>query len=1225
MTTGHAYTDEIAALIDLEAARAYMRAGENAAARMAAERAASRELTLELAVECIEDGADPATLRTYEQDLSALAAQLNVDAYTTEPFFVTCWLAATRLLSWTNPAALESAPPIIIGVGWYREWLRFAIRLALAESRRRAVVAGQGEDEAEALLLTALEDLARDIRPFEGSPRTCDLFQIHDHVSSTIARVLALLCSREAWERAVPLLRTIAYETTIRLDRHHSGPLTPTTLVELLLPYAQQPELQVWLIACIEEPTEAWQEKGQYYESHAQNELLRVRALLAVEQRKAAQKAWHRAAMYLSAYGYHKDSALYDLIEPLPLLARYDTTRAKELCAHIQRLPFLIAMHTDGRSTNQMPLDWFQSLLQVDFVGAIHLLANTLRQNGGQFGWLLDTALRAAIYEARRHPHANPLIVAFLDATRPFPSLSRDDAEDTRQEAKCRMPTLERLLADDKKVDEQGTTTEQKRWGHRCLVNFLAQVEGDGPTYLEDIVEIVCQCAQRWDVVLPPRTELAGASDSARGEEHRPISSNAPSQRRLCFDWPLFAPDATPLALLARLRDLDSFGSNDVPDALTRFVNAFGYRLAALIEAGDEDEALRLLRYFAHDSFCSEAAIPLAELGEGLERHGQRRAASVAFALAYTRSHGGYGDDALGGSDFQAWLLRALELERDTAFEVLFDEVQGYAERGRLNGLVRNLIDCCARHFDMETAFASWDEACRMLELRLPDTGSLYWTFSPYRPADVPRWSADEALAYLLLARLSHPEFTRRTAALVGLRAMLETLPNILMEPLHAALRSDITQTTEMSVLQTLWHTEPAPYEVTCGLKEELTALLDVPHFGLRATARQLLQRAGITVMSQGSSTRRTFLVPANAVLNPGEALSLDWGERIERLAQLWPTFPLLVELRFKAVWDNVPAHKEKTSALLSAAKSDVEQAIPATTCFWWHREIFEGAFHEALDGIEPQLWRQGQWTPDMGEFLLRLTTPSVRLHVARWHSRIPPPPLPLPMASLPIQPAHDLAGKVLPPADVPPLPPPSFHLPETIQEDSPFDGWVRLALFDEEIVNRTGAMMPWDVDHKIRIVEGTVLLSGAEYELQAGDFPYSKGFPLDWCGESEEMVLGNGHLSRSTQGPIVTFAMLDDPIGVGPLFSLAPHIAAWLGLSPGRWTQMLHLVDETNKIALVFRHWSLRPIGSGMDEQTPRFHGCDLLLRPNLFARLRAFFRHPLVVWRDYQQSPLS
>jgi hypothetical protein len=183
------------------------------------------------------------------------------------------------------------------------------------------------------------------------------------------------------------------------------------------------------------------------------------------------------------------------------------------------------------------------------------------------------------------------------------------------------------------------------------LANFFAQVEGDGPTYLEDVVEIVRQFAQCWNVVLPPQTALAEASQSTTGEEHRPISSNGPSPWRLRFDWPLFASDATPLELLARLRDLSSFGSNDAPDAHTRFVNAFGYRLTAVIETGDEDEALRLLRYFAHDSFFSEAVTSLAELGEGLERHGHRRAASVAFALAYTRSRGGYGYNALGGSN----------------------------------------------------------------------------------------------------------------------------------------------------------------------------------------------------------------------------------------------------------------------------------------------------------------------------------------------------------------------------------------------------------------------------------------------------------------------------------------------------------------------------------------------------------------------------------------------
>ena len=42
---------------------------------------------------------------------------------------------------------------------------------------------------------------------------------------------------------------------------------------------------------------------------------------------------------------------------------------------------------------------------------------------------------------------------------------------------------------------------------------------------------------------------------------------------------------------------------------------------------------------------------------------------------------------------------------------------------------------------------------------------------------------------------------------------------------------AELTQTTATAVLQAPWHAGPAAYEVTCGLKAELTALLDTPHF----------------------------------------------------------------------------------------------------------------------------------------------------------------------------------------------------------------------------------------------------------------------------------------------------------------------------------------------------------------------------------------------------------
>jgi hypothetical protein len=80
--------------------------------------------------------------------------------------------------------------------------------------------------------------------------------------------------------------------------------------------------------------------------------------------------------------------------------------------------------------------------------------------------------------------------VALLDAARPFPSFSRDDAEDTRREATPRLQTLEQLLADEKKTDERDPAGEHKWWGCRGLINFLAQVEGAEPTYLENVEEL---------------------------------------------------------------------------------------------------------------------------------------------------------------------------------------------------------------------------------------------------------------------------------------------------------------------------------------------------------------------------------------------------------------------------------------------------------------------------------------------------------------------------------------------------------------------------------------------------------------------------------------------------------------------------------------------------------------------------------------------------------------
>jgi hypothetical protein len=78
-------------------------------------------------------------------------------------------------------------------------------------------------------------------------------------------------------------------------------------------------------------------------------------------------------------------------------------------------------------------------------------------------------------------------------------------------------------------------------------------------------------------------------------------------------------------------------------------------------------------------------------------------------------------------------------------------------------------------------------------------------------------------------------------------------------------------------------------------------------------------------------------------------------------------------------------------------------------------------------------------------------------------------------------------------------------------------------------------------------------------------DFPFGEGSPLDWQAAPEQVVLGYAAFAIFAR-PDCQFTILDDPLDVGPLLALAPHVASRLRLSPGRWQGMLQKWTKPTK-----------------------------------------------------------
>ena len=1146
----------------IELARTLMNTGEGAAAREAATHASRETHSIELAAECLTLGADASEIVRWIPDLNSIQIAVDGGRSSLETTSIRQWVVGVKIAAVARPEVLDLVRNKVDGVGWYRAWLCFVVSLAVAEAKFSTDPKG-----AQEAVVNAFAALAADTRPFVGTPRACDLYFIHGIIHETIARGLRLLCENEAWKEALTHLENISRGTTTYLQRSPDGPLTPEAFVSILMPFLSHSHSGSTgcVLDTMREQLKHVEKGGELYEVHANLELLVARALAIAGLFEEARARWRSASVHLCAYGFRKDTTIFEFIDSVEWLARTNNEGACTAMAALQPLVNAVVDHTDGKFTRYAPARWAGELAKIDPVGASLLVAHSLAKRGGAIDWRYEDAaarLLQAVSSA-----ADPKIAFFLDATLSFNGETAD--------AERRLKTLDRLYG-------------QEPASEHALRLLAAQIHGDSERFNEMAWARVADFAAIRQVSLP-RAELLSA-ESAAPHTTEQLWTTDP------WPWfeeqPVFASGAAPISLLTEIRQRHrSLG--DQPARKDRFVNALGYRLAEMVDSGNEDEAIRLVRYFARESYFGTGAIPLADLAEGLERHGYDRVASVSYALAYASSRGDGGSTFLGGSNFLHWAARAFALSSQDATRTVTTEIAHLlTDQEYFLGLTGNLVELLALVAPgPETAFKAWAAGLGVVLHRLPNNENDDWAFDeiylPHRTSD---WSLNEALALLLLARVNHPELRRKTAALAGFAAVASKDPSVLVRPLREFLSIDTPISSALIILAVLVETEVSPYPITLALSDELEALCHSRIFGLESLAGFLLQRVGRPIERNEEDHLHTSTIQLPE-RRERAVLTLDWGDRVEDISTVWPDFSRLVARRFYDLWE-VPSMRDRSRYRHEAATSIACDGLPETPMLFWEQELFETAFHEILNGIDRHIRRYGQSVERVRSDIVLRVVPRVRLHVAHWNSRTPRPQIPLPADQ------RDGAEVVLP-----------------ITGGDEYDGWFRCGYFERQLV----------VSGKLRCSDTVTVMEGIEFPKALGTHdptitPLSRGDGEAWW-ESYE-----GPLPRSRfVGQVVGIDFVKDWLGEIAMLGIDPSLVAGLNLH-GRssWQDQLALDDRSGATAVVFRSWTVRPVGDRIDEENRILEGCDLLMRPDVFEEMRRSGRHPplTVRWTSQRNS---
>ena len=681
------------------------------------------------------------------------------------------------------------------------------------------------------------------------------------------------------------------------------------------MPYAADPVAGPLVREVFEQEAESRNRNGTYYGTHAELETRLARVRYRSGDAASARDAWLRAAVFLAAYGFHKDITIFDSIESVPALTAGPTQAALSALVELQPLTVAAVAHTDGRETKYAPNAWFRSLLEVDPSTAISLLAQTAAAEDGTGGWPTAEAIQDLAKTVA--DSADPLL---LDAVLRTVRLDISSKHDTSKDAEARGAPIARL-------DTKATT--------------------------------------------PP-----------------------------IFQQPEFPPNPALIDLLRGLRAAGRRRGWVNPEDWNAIITSLAYRLGELIDGGRDDDAERVLRFFARDVHVvltsAGKSHPLARLAEALETAGYKRAAAVTYTLAYTVARGEMGWLHLGDRSHGYLISRAIALDRENTQTVLAHEI-GYALRASsyAAGTSRHVIERLAGWGDVALAELAWREAFTVIAHRLPLVPEEGW-FERFELDTVPNWTVDEALVALTLGQLSEPRLRQKLEALDGVVRAIQRRPEVVRRPIRWWLTHPRSGTTStLVVLAALTRAEIAPWPITTALSDVLNDVVAMRRWGPQRFALQLLRRAGLSMpLAPPDGPTAT---PADALFTTERRTQLrfvDVGDTLDILEPLWSELPDLVLRRLHRLLQDDPESQDRSSERYRLMWERTARRISATPVLLWETEVFVEALHTELTSLSAHLWEVGRWTPDIEDSLVTAITPDTRVHLGLAASRTTRPPM---------------------------------------------------------------------------------------------------------------------------------------------------------------------------------------------------------------------------------------
>lgn len=254
---------------------------------------------------------------------------------------------------------------------WYFNWLIF-----ISEVNKVLLKKDLGGENFESQLCKAYLWLTRDVEPFKGTPRTCDLYRYEGIIYETIKTPMASIKTKDTWEKILEIIKIMSQETMTLFQGSTGGPLPTYKLFNLFIEIANNENSEAVLNIFNEKISK--EDKYRFYSYLADYSFKHAIILSKAENEDEAQHQFRQGVKYLLSYSFRKDRTLSHLLDSVESTYKVNKEIGLQNILRLKPLADAVVYHTDGRSTKTYQREWFEVLVNTEISIALMYLKNEL-------------------------------------------------------------------------------------------------------------------------------------------------------------------------------------------------------------------------------------------------------------------------------------------------------------------------------------------------------------------------------------------------------------------------------------------------------------------------------------------------------------------------------------------------------------------------------------------------------------------------------------------------------------------------------------------------------------------------------------------------------------------------------------------------------------------------------------------------------------------------------